>query len=49
MAEKLTITLTDQEQCPCCGREIFDVYHVEEWGLAFCEECLDREKEKWPL
>lgn len=49
MPKALTITQTNQEQCPCCGGEIFDVYYVEEWGQSFCEECLDREKEKWSL
>jgi hypothetical protein len=36
-----------QEECPCCGKDIYDIYFVEEWGLSYCEECLDIQKEKW--
>ena len=46
--DKLTMTLDEsQDTCPCCGSDIWDKYFVEEWGQSFCEECLEREKEKW--
>jgi hypothetical protein len=41
----ITITPTEtlDDKCPDCGGDIYDMFHVEEWGRTYCEECLDRE------
>jgi reverse gyrase len=45
----LTIALEDSEKCPNCGGNCWDVFYVEEWGRSYCDECLDREIEKFTL
>jgi len=39
----LTITPWDIEDCPCCGLDLSDCFYVDEWGQAYCEECLEDE------
>ena len=39
----LKITPWDIEDCPCCGLDLSDCFYVEDWGQAYCEECLEDE------
>jgi len=45
----ITITPTEtlDDKCPDCGGDICDLFHVEEWGRTYCDECLDRELLKY--
>ena len=40
--EGLTVTPWGID-CPCCGLDLSDCFYVEEWGQAYCEECLEDE------
>jgi len=43
----ITPTETMDDKCPDCGGDICDLFHVEEWARAYCDECLDRELLKY--
>ena len=46
-SEGLTVTPWDtEEDCPCCGLGLSDCFYVDEWGRAYCEECLEDEIQK---
>lgn len=51
MNTPLTIekTETHDDKCPNCGSDLFDIFHVVEWGRDYCEECLEKELMKFNI